>query len=64
MRVTVKWKKVCKIKEEKGIFRGSKDGAGHELKVKQIIEVNKDIKLTNTQRQHLTCIANIILIQE
>lgn len=48
-------------KEEKSLFHGSKDGAGRILKVKWIIEVNRDIKLTSTQRQHLTCIATIIL---
>lgn len=31
---------------------------------KQIIEVNRDLKLTSTERQHLTCIATIILKSE
>lgn len=47
--------------KEKNIFHGSKDGAGHVLKAKWIIEVNRDIKLTSTQRQHLICIGTIIL---
>lgn len=51
---------MCKIKK-RDIFHGSKDGAGHELKVNQIIEVNRDITLTSTLRQHLICTANIIL---
>lgn len=52
------------MKEEKGIFHGSKDGAGHVLKAKQVIGANKVIKLASTQRQRLICLATIVLKEE